>query len=147
MTPGPAEQPAGAFLMFSRKAWLDVGGFDERFTPVWFEDVDFCRRLRDAGWKIVYCPDAIFPHTGGHSVSRLSFRDRQSYWYKNLVRYFAKHHSRAQTIILRVGITAGLLFRALLSLVGLSPDGTSGSEAIKAYWHAAWHYAVRGEDI
>lgn len=56
-----------------------LGDALEGFFPVWFEDVDFCRRLRDKGWKIVYCLDAIFSHSGGHSVSRLAFRDRQYY--------------------------------------------------------------------
>ena len=141
------EQPAGACLAVKRRAWDEVSGFDEGFFPVWFEDVDFCRRLRDRGWKIVYCPDAIFSHIGAHSVSRLAFRDRQSYWYKNLVRYFAKHHSRTQLAILRVGITMGLLVRALLSLVGIGPSGTSVPEAVEAYWHTAWHYAVRRADL
>jgi GT2 family glycosyltransferase len=141
------EQPAGACLAVKRQAWDEIGGFDEDFFPVWFEDVDFCRRLRDRGWKIVYCPDAAFSHAGGHSVSRLAFRDRQSCWYKNLVRYFAKHHTRTQLAILRVGITMGLLLRALLSLLGFGPSGTSVPEAVEAYWHAAWRYAVKGTDI
>jgi GT2 family glycosyltransferase len=141
------EQPAGACLAVKRQAWDEINGFDEGFFPVWFEDVDFCRRLRDKGWKIVYRPDAVFSHSGGHSVSRLAFRERQSYWYKNLVRYFAKHHGRVQTAILRAGITVGLLLRALLSLVGFSPSGTSVSEAVEAYWHAAWQYAVRGRGL
>src|SRR5216684_6086711 len=141
------EQPAGACLAVKRQAWDAIDGFDEVFFPVWFEDVDFCRRLRDTGWKIVYRPDAIFSHSGGHSVSRLAFRDRQSYWYKNLVRYFAKHHSRTQLAILRVGITMGLLVRVLLSLVGIGPSGTPVPEAVEAYWHTAWHYAVRRADL
>ena len=141
------EQPAGACLAVKRQVWDALNGFDEGFFPVWFEDVDFCRRLRDKGWKIVYRPDAIFSHSGGHSVSRLAFRDRQSYWYKNLVRYFAKHHSRAQLGILRVGITAGLLFRALLSLTGFGPSGISVAEALKGYGHAAWHYGVKSADL
>jgi hypothetical protein len=45
------EQPAGAFFMFRRSAWLELGGFDENFWPVWFEDVDFCARLRSAGYS------------------------------------------------------------------------------------------------
>jgi N-acetylglucosaminyl-diphospho-decaprenol L-rhamnosyltransferase len=141
------EQPAGACLAVKRQAWDALNGFDEGFFPVWFEDVDFCRRLRDRGWKIVYRPDAIFSHSGAHSVSSLAFRDRQSYWYKNLVRYFAKHHSRAQLVILRVGITAGLLFRALLSLTGFGPSGISVTEALKGYGHATWHYGVKSVDL
>jgi GT2 family glycosyltransferase len=141
------EQPAGACLAVKRQAWDELNGFDEEFFPVWFEDVDFCRRLRDKGWKIVYRPDAVFSHFGGHSVNRLAFRDRQFYWYKNLVRYFAKHHSRSQLAILRIGITVGLLLRALLSLVGFRPSTASVPEAVEAYWHTAWQCAVRGKDI
>jgi N-acetylglucosaminyl-diphospho-decaprenol L-rhamnosyltransferase len=140
------EQPAGACLAVKRQAWEMVNGFDESFFPVWFEDVDFCRRLRDKGWKIVYCPEAIFSHAGGHSVNRLAFRDRQSYWYKNLLRYFAKHQSRSELAFLRVGITVGMLLRALLSLVGFKPSGTSVAETVEAYWRVAWHYAIRGGD-
>jgi N-acetylglucosaminyl-diphospho-decaprenol L-rhamnosyltransferase len=141
------EQPAGACLAVKRQAWDAIHGFDEGFFPVWFEDVDFCHRLRDKGWKIVYRPDAIFSHSGGHSVSRLAFRDRQSYWYKNLVRYFAKYHGRAQTAILRVGITVGLLLRALLSLTGFGPSGIPVAEALEGYGHAAWHYGVKSTDL
>jgi len=142
-TPQDVDQPAGACLAVKRQAWEAINGFDERFFPVWFEDVDFCRRLRDREWKIVYCPDAIFLHAGGHSVNRLSFRDRQSHWYKNLVRYFMKHRSRSELAALRVAITIGLLCRALLSLVGFRPAGTSITETLEAYWHVAWQYAIR----
>jgi N-acetylglucosaminyl-diphospho-decaprenol L-rhamnosyltransferase len=140
------EQPAGACLAVKRQAWEMVDGFDESFFPVWFEDVDFCRRLRDRGWRIVYCPDAIFLHAGAHSVNRLAFRDRQSYWYRNVLRYFAKHHSRSELAFLRVGITVGMLLRTLLSLVGFRPSGTSVAETVEAYWRVAWHYAIRGGD-
>jgi N-acetylglucosaminyl-diphospho-decaprenol L-rhamnosyltransferase len=141
------DQPAGACLAVKRQAWETINGFDEDFFPVWFEDVDFCRRLRDSEWKIVYCPDAIFLHAGGHSVNRLPFRDRQSYWYRNLLRYFRKHRSRSELAVLRVGITLGLLLRALLSLVGFKPAGTSVIETLEAYWYVAWQYAIRHEDV
>jgi N-acetylglucosaminyl-diphospho-decaprenol L-rhamnosyltransferase len=140
------EQPAGACLAVKRQAWEMVEGFDESFFPVWFEDVDFCRRLRDRGWRIVYCPDAIFLHAGAHSVDRLAFRDRQSFWYRNLRRYFAKHHSRSEVAFLRLGITVGMLLRTLLSLVGFRPSGTSVAEVLGTYWKVAWYQAIRGRD-
>ena len=70
--PGPVEQPAGAFLMFRQDVWQKLGGFDEQFYPVWFEDVDFCRRAADAGYQIAYVPSVAARHQGGHSVSRIS---------------------------------------------------------------------------
>ena len=66
------DQPAGACLAIKQQAWEAAKGFDGSFFPVWFEDVDFCRRLRNGGWKVVYCPDAVFRHVGAHSVSKLS---------------------------------------------------------------------------
>lgn len=85
------EQPAGAFLMFRRKVWEELGGFDERFLPVWFEDVDFCRRAMDRGYRFYYEPGAMAEHAGGHSISKIALELRTVYWYSNLIRYAAKH--------------------------------------------------------
>src|SRR5437879_4206907 len=82
--PQEVDQPAGACLAARREVWTSIGGFDERFFPLWFEDVDLCRRLRAHNWKILYCPNARFLHSGGHSVTRLSMGDRQVFWYRNL---------------------------------------------------------------
>ena len=56
INPALVEQPAGAFLMVRQDVWKKLGGFDEQFYPVWFEDVDFCRRAVDAGYQIAYVP-------------------------------------------------------------------------------------------
>ncbi len=85
------EQPAGAFFMVRRAVWQELGGLDESFFPLWFEDVDFCRRLRDRGFTLQYVPEAVAKHTGGHSVPRLPLEMRLIYWYRSLLRYSAKH--------------------------------------------------------
>ncbi len=41
--------------MFRREVWQRLGGFDTQFHPLWFEDVDFCKRARDLGLKIQLC--------------------------------------------------------------------------------------------
>ena len=68
---GEVDQPAGASILLRKSAWERVGGFDEEFYPVWFEDVDFCKRIRGAGYKIVYEPAVQARHRGGHSVRSL----------------------------------------------------------------------------
>ena len=89
--PGPVEQPAGAFLMARRDVWEKLGGLDERFHPVWFEDVDFCRRALDAGYRIEYVPTVIAVHEGAHSMGRIPAGCRAAYWCVNLLKYSEKH--------------------------------------------------------
>jgi N-acetylglucosaminyl-diphospho-decaprenol L-rhamnosyltransferase len=85
------EQPAGAFLMIRRTVWQELGGFDESFHPLWFEDVDFCKRIFDRGYRLYYEPKAVAKHTGGHSISQLTVEMKRFYWYRSLLKYSAKH--------------------------------------------------------
>jgi N-acetylglucosaminyl-diphospho-decaprenol L-rhamnosyltransferase len=88
---GVVEQPAGAFLMFRREVWRRLGGWDEEFYPIWFEDVDFCRRAVDAGFRIQYIPDVAASHIGGHSVTQVPASSRAGYWCVSLIKYASKH--------------------------------------------------------
>lgn len=126
------EQPAGACLAIRRAAWEKVGGFDEQFFPVWFEDVDLCKRLLDQVSRIVYCPQARFQHSGAHSVGQLSFRDKQLFWYGNMLRYARKHFSSRQVFLLRLAIIKGMVLRSIGALFGArkAPLG----ECLLAYW-------------
>lgn len=137
------EQPAGACFAVRRTAWEKVAGFDERFFPVWFEDVDLCQRLREQGAKIFYCPDARFRHSGAHSVGQLSFHDKQHFWYANMLRYARKHFSKGQVFLLRLAIIKGMLLRSIGALFGArkAPLG----ETLAAYWSAASHSFGNGK--
>ena len=92
---GPVEQPAGAFLMTRRKVWKTLDGFDESFHPVWFEDVDYCKRALDSGYRIEYVPSVQAGHQGGHSVNKIPEGCRAIYWCVSLTRYAAKHFHSA----------------------------------------------------
>ncbi len=89
--PGTVEQPAGAFLMFRHDVWDQLHGMDEAFYPVWFEDVDFCRRAVSAGYQIQYVPSVVAEHAGGHAVLRIPRGCRAMRWCDSLLRYAAKH--------------------------------------------------------
>jgi len=124
--PGSVEQPAGAFLMFRRDVWERLGGFDEDFAPIWFEDVDFCRRAAAAGYRIEYVPSVTGEHRGGHSVRQLSDARRLEYWCDSLLTYASKHFRLLgyQAVCLAVVLTsvprmvAGIIRDRSLSPVG-----------------------------
>jgi len=111
------EQPAGAFLMFRREVWRNAGGFDERFEPLWFEDVDFCKRIAAGGGQIRYVPVAAARHSGGHSAARLPKRTKEAYWYGNLLRYAAKHFSPLAFAAVCAAVMLGSCFRAFWGII------------------------------
>jgi GT2 family glycosyltransferase len=53
---------SGAFLLTSRSLFLAGGAFDERFAPAYYEEVDYCVRLRELGKRVVYHPDVVAYH-------------------------------------------------------------------------------------
>ncbi len=112
-SPAEVEQPAGAFLMLRRDAWDALGGFDERFWPIWFEDVDFLKRARDGGYRVRYAPSAVAQHGGGRSVGRLPPRTRELYWYANLLRYAGKHFNPCARFAVRASVVTGSILRML----------------------------------
>ncbi len=107
----PVDQPAAAALMVRRDAYDQLGGFDERFYPAWYEDVDFCRRLKGAGWEIYFAPHAEFQHEGGYSAGALGVEDFARAYYANQTRYARKHLGPAAVVAVRASIAAGMLGR------------------------------------
>jgi len=112
-----ADQPPGAFLMFRRDLWQRLGGFDTQFHPLWFEDVDFCKRTRNLGLKIQYVPQAIARHRGGHSIAELDWRCRQLYWYVSLLRYASKHFRPYAYRGVSAAVVLGSIFRAAIEML------------------------------
>ncbi len=115
-SPAKVDQPAGAFLLFRRVAWLDVGGFDEQFHPLWFEDVDFCKRLKIKGLEIRYQPRATARHRGGHSIAKLNRECRNIYWYGSLLRYSCKHFRPIARTNVCLAVVAGAVLRSLAGI-------------------------------
>ncbi len=84
------DQPMGAALLLKRKVLESVGGLDERFI-MFYNDVDFCKRISDAGFKIVFLAEARIKHIQGISV----YKDRSGMikiWNSDCLKYFKKHN-------------------------------------------------------
>src|SRR5215510_14709428 len=111
--PRSVEQPAAAALMVRRDAYDDVGGFDEQFYPAWYEDVDFCQRLKEKGWEVYFAPKAQFLHEGGYSAETMGAPDFLRSYYSNQLRYARKHFGMLGTAAVRASIAAGMIARMI----------------------------------
>ncbi|MBM3784890.1 MAG: glycosyltransferase family 2 protein [Acidobacteria bacterium] len=134
--PQTVEQPAGAFLLFRRSDWERLGGFDEGFYPVWFEDVDFCKRIANSGGTTWYDPSVRARHFGGHSVQNVEFGERNRIWYGSLLRYAAKHFSKRAARI--VAVTVGIVIFPRVLLSSGRGSQQSAVKITKSVWSQAW---------
>ena len=88
---------SGACLMARRAAIEQAGPLDEAMF-MYFEDNEWCLRIRKAGWKVYYDPQAAIVHLGGQSLAK-NPAARQAY--SESLRYFyRKHYSRAEQLLL-----------------------------------------------
>jgi GT2 family glycosyltransferase len=114
--PATGVQPAGACLLVRRSAWAGVGGFDEGFHPVWFEDVDFIARLHKAGWQTLFWPGFRAVHLGAHSVSQLGWAERQQNWYSGLLGYVSKHFRAPGRVLVCLSLIIGVAPRIVAGM-------------------------------
>lgn len=91
---------SGSCLIARRAALEAVGGFDERFF-LYEEDADLCRRLRAAGWRVVFTPAAEVRHHLGHSMEKAPRRARLEYHRSHLL-YYRKHNGPVAQASLRL---------------------------------------------
>ncbi len=135
---GWSDQPAGAFLMVRRDVFNQLGGMDESFFPVWFEDVDFLKRAAKAGYRAWYYSGSSAWHKGGHSVGRIHRESRTWYWYVSLLRYAAKHFSTMQFRVVCGAVAIGCLMRALRGVFKVrrisAVDGSVARMAVSSLW-------------
>jgi len=82
----------GCCVLFRAGLLKRLGGFDEQFF-YHYEEVDLCRRVWQAGYPILYTPEASITHLGGQSVNRFPIRFVLES-YRNRYRFFYKHYGR-----------------------------------------------------
>ncbi len=104
----------GWFWLVPRNALNVVGGLDERFF-MYGEDIDWCHRFRDAGWQVVFFPDADALHYGAASSKEAPSRFYVEMRRANL-QYFQKHHG----VLGVLGYRLAIWVHELVRLIGYS---------------------------
>ncbi|MEJ5311779.1 MAG: glycosyltransferase family 2 protein [Anaerolineae bacterium] len=82
----------GAAMLTRREVVAQVGGMDEGFF-MYSEELDWCRRIREAGWRVVYFPEARIVHHEGKSSEQV-VAARHIYFQSSKVRYTRKYHGK-----------------------------------------------------
>ena len=114
---------SGASLMVRREVFEQIGLLDEAFF-LYFEEVDFCTRARNAGWEVWFVPDSRILHLEGSATGiKQVARRRPGYWYDSRRRYFVKHFGMLGLIVADVLWATGRLSLALRCLLRLGTDG------------------------
>jgi N-acetylglucosaminyl-diphospho-decaprenol L-rhamnosyltransferase len=102
---GEGPQPVGwaqsSAMLVRREAAEQVGFLDPDFF-VYADETDFCKRLSDAGWRILHVPEAVAYHHDQLESDTAGARRRIVEFHRNRDRYMRKHHSAVAALAVRV---------------------------------------------
>jgi GT2 family glycosyltransferase len=124
----------GSALLARREVYAQIGGLDEGYV-MYSEEMDWCKRAKDAGWRVVYLGTASITHHGGKSTDQVTAR-RHIHFQQSKLRYFRKYHGGRAAQALR----AVLLLLYLWQLILEGVKGLIGHkralrrERVSAYW-------------
>ena len=107
---------SGSFMFLRRKVYEEVGGLDEQFF-MYGEDLDWCYRIKEAGWKIFYIPSTQIIHYKGESLKRSDI-DEVRVFYQAMKIFARKHFHRG--FFFDVLITIGISLREVIAFLAKS---------------------------
>jgi len=117
---GEGTRPVGwvqsSAMLVRRQAALEIGGFDEDFF-VYSDETDLCKRLTDAGWRILYVPSARALHHDQMAQDAAGAERRIVEYHRGRDRYLRKHLGRAPALLLRPLLAFPYLLRTLGAVV------------------------------
>src|SRR6202007_26181 len=152
-TERPIDWQSGCCVMFRGNLLKRLGGFDEQFF-YHFEEVDLCRRVWNAGYPILFTPEAVITPLGGQSVSRFPIRFEIEK-HRSRYRYFYKHFGpQAANACRRLSIAKLRIRQMGYSLVGIFKPSDSLRRRLEMYravlqWNKALDplgFVERGEE-
>lgn len=135
----------GACLIVRAAAVDKIGPLDERFF-MYFEETDWCYRMKQEGGQVLYCPRATVVHFGGGETGHYDER-RLVFYHQSLLMFYRKHKGTIDLMILRAALLLRCLIRILVWLLApaflqrLRPFAAS---SLRGYLHALT-LVVRGQ--
>jgi GT2 family glycosyltransferase len=129
----------GSFLLLRRECLEEVGLLDERFFT-YAEDIDWCRRAVQAGWKIRFWRGARMIHLG--AASQPFIRDKTFMHLRSQLEYYRKHHGRVMAAMYYLAVCIRLCIATSRQVV-LWFAGRSNTAAVRERWRRQLQFASR----
>ncbi|KWX75876.1 glycosyltransferase family 2 protein [Paenibacillus jilunlii] len=111
----PVDCLVGAFMLLRRETIEQVGGLDEDFF-MYGEDLDWCFRIKEAGWGIYYYPKTSIIHLKGGSARRRPFKIVYEF-HRAMILFHRKHYSKRYNSMINGAVYTGVGVKFVLSLV------------------------------
>jgi GT2 family glycosyltransferase len=121
VAPVEVEAISGAFMFARKRVLPEVGSLDEGYF-LHCEDLDWCMRFNNAGWKILFVPDVAVTHAQGSSSKTTPVRV-ELYKHQGMLRFYRKFYRQRYGLPLYLLVVAAvwLRFAAKAAWLGLSP--------------------------
>jgi N-acetylglucosaminyl-diphospho-decaprenol L-rhamnosyltransferase len=113
--PGEVDAVNGAFMLCRAEAVREVGLLDEGYW-LYMEDLDWCHRFWDAGWKVFYEPAGVALHVkGGSSAARRAARQEIAF-HRGMGRFYRRFDAAEHNPMLNLAVYAGIAAKLAVSL-------------------------------
>lgn len=109
------DQLMGAAMLIRKSVLDSIGGMDERFF-MYYEEVDLCFRIKQAGWRVVFMSEAVITHLGGQSSGQIP-AEKQLMAMASLLKFFRKHRGKPATMIFGVTFKTAMVIGNIITIV------------------------------
>lgn len=106
----------GAFMLIRREVFKKIGFLDERFF-FYGEDIDFCFRAKQAGFKVLYYPKIIIQHVHGGTTRQNSLKYIWMF-HRAMFLYYKKHYSKSSNFLINWVAYSAIFTRFFVLLIG-----------------------------
>jgi len=118
---------SGAAMAFRREVWVNAGPLDERFR-FYCQDIEFCLRARDAGWRVAIVDEASVVHALGGTVADNSLHHDPARLWPDLLTWGGKRYGRVWMFFARLA----LVLTAILRIAGRAIRRRDNSAFLRA---------------
>ncbi|MBA3871107.1 MAG: glycosyltransferase family 2 protein [Anaerolineae bacterium] len=124
----------GSALLARRDVYTQIGGLDEGYV-MYSEEMDWCKRAKAAGWRVMYFGKASIVHHGGKSSEQVAAR-KHIHFQESKLRYFRKFHGWLPAQALRLFLLSSYLWQIAIESLksALGHKRSLRQERIQAYW-------------